>query len=229
MTADLTPVQIFLDADYLVKSVIVLLIAASVFSWSIMIARRVEIGIERRKLRSVTKILTEIGTLDELRELTDEGDGRVHRILRAMASEWHWSIRNAGFDYNRVRQRLGSAVEQAISTQYRALTGRSPWLATIGSAAPFVGLFGTVWGIMNSFIAISQTQDTSLAVVAPGMAEALFATAVGLFCAIPASVGYNRLTQGITAIDQEWRSIASQIEIAISRSYGTTRSYGNIK
>lgn len=92
-------------------------------------------------------------------------------------------------------------------------------LATIGSTAPFVGLFGTVWGIMHSFISIGQSQDTSLAVVAPGIAEALMATAIGLFCAIPAVIGYNRLMQSVGQLEIEWRSAASSIEVAVSRQF----------
>jgi biopolymer transport protein ExbB/TolQ len=218
-----TPLQIFVESDVVVQSVIVLLLAASAYSWGIIIARFLAIAIERRKIALVRSALTMVEKLDDLRELATAGDGRVHSILRSLAGEWKWSSEHASRDYDDVRMRLVSVAEMSLERQYLRLAGNSAWLATIGNAAPFFGLLGTVWGIMNSFIAISQAQDTSLATVAPGMAEALFATAVGLFCAIPASIGYNRIIQTLGRTDQEWRSVIGRVEIAISRHYGIIR------
>lgn len=219
----LTPMQIFFEADLVVQSVIALLVLASAYSWSVIIARTVVIAIERRRIDAVGNVLTSVETLDELRELAVAGNGRVHDILLSLAQEWKWSNEHASRDYDNIRQRLASVSELTIEHEYARLAGNSAWLATIGNAAPFFGLLGTVWGIMNSFIGISQTQDTSLVVVAPGMAEALFATAVGLFCAIPASMGYNRIVQALAATDQAWRSTAGRVEVAISRHYGIIR------
>lgn len=216
-----SPFHIFLQADRLVQAIIVLLMLASVVSWSIIIGRAWAISLERHRAVSVKRLLTSIGTQDELRNLSDGAEGRIMRILGAIEVEWRWSSENLVRDYEQVRKRVVSIAEMAIQREGRSLAGRTGWLATLGTSAPFIGLFGTVWGIMGSFLAIGQSQDTSLAVVAPGIAEALLATAVGLFCAIPASIGYNRLVQALAAVDAEWRSIAGLLEVAISRHFGT--------
>lgn len=216
-----SPFHIFLQADRLVQAIIVLLMLASVMSWSIIIGRAWALSLERHQAVSVKRLLTSIGTQDELRNLSDGAEGRIMRILGAIEVEWRWSSENLVRDYEQVRERVVSIAEIAIQREGRSLAGRTGWLATLGTSAPFIGLFGTVWGIMGSFLAIGQSQDTSLAVVAPGIAEALLATAVGLFCAIPASIGYNRLVQALAAVDAEWRSIAGLLEVAISRHFGT--------
>lgn len=216
-----SPFHIFLQADRLVQAIIVMLMLASVVSWSIIIGRAWALSIERHRAVSVKRLLTSIGTQDELRNLSDGAEGRIMRILGAIEVEWRWSSENLVRDYEQVRERVVSIAEMAIQREGRSLAGRTGWLATLGTSAPFIGLFGTVWGIMGSFLAIGQSQDTSLAVVAPGIAEALLATAVGLFCAIPASIGYNRLVQALAAVDAEWRSIAGLLEVAISRHFGT--------
>lgn len=216
-----SPFHIFLQADRLVQAIIVLLMLASVVSWSIIIGRAWALSLERHRAVSVKRLLTSIGTQDELRNLSDEAEGRIMRILGAIEVEWRWSSENLVRDYEQVRECVVSIAEMAIQREGRSLAGRTGWLATLGTSAPFIGLFGTVWGIMGSFLAIGQSQDTSLAVVAPGIAEALLATAVGLFCAIPASIGYNRLVQALAAVDAEWRSIAGLLEVAISRHFGT--------
>jgi biopolymer transport protein TolQ len=218
-----TPLQIFIAADAVVQTIILLLLFASAYSWAIIIARGIAIALEQRKIRNVSNVLSSIERLDEFRELARSGNGHIHAIMRAMAQEWKWCADHATRDYEKIRPRLASASEMSLERQYIKLSGNFAWLATIGNSAPFFGLLGTVWGIMNSFIAIGQTQNTSLAVVAPGMAEALFATAVGLFCAIPASIGYNRLAQALSKTDQDWRVIASRVEVAISRQYGIIR------
>ncbi|GBH31551.1 MotA/TolQ/ExbB proton channel family protein [Sphingobium xenophagum] len=216
-----SPFHIFVQADRLVQAIIVLLMLASVVSWSIIIGRAWALSLERHRAVSVKRLLTSIGTQDELRNLSDGAEGRIMRILGAIEVEWRWSSENLVRDYEQVRERVVSIAEIAIQREGRSLAGRTGWLATLGTSAPFIGLFGTVWGIMGSFLAIGQSQDTSLAVVAPGIAEALLATAVGLFCAIPASIGYNRLVQALAAVDAEWRSIAGLLEVAISRHFGT--------
>lgn len=223
MSSSTTPLQIFLSADAVVQTIILLLLFASAYSWTIITARSVFIVLEQRKIRNVSTALRSIERLDELRELARGGNGNIHAILRAMAHEWKWCAEHATRDYEKIRPRLASTSETAIERQYVKLSGNYAWLATIGNSAPFFGLLGTVWGIMNSFIAIGETQNTSLAVVAPGMAEALFATAVGLFCAIPASIGYNRIAQAISKTDQDWRVIAGRVEVTISRTYAVIR------
>jgi len=219
----MTPMQIFLDADLVVQLVILLLLSASAYSWAIIFARFTAISSERRKVKAVSKALRTLEKIDELRELANAGDGKINNILRSITREWKWSTDHAGRNYDEVRQRLMSAADMSAERQYVRLAANAAWLATIGNSAPFFGLFGTVWGIMNSFIAIGEAQDTSLATVAPGMAEALFATAIGLFCAIPASIGYNRIVQSLAETEQEWRAVIGRVEIAISRHYGYIR------
>ena len=122
----------------------------------------------------------------------DSGDGFVNSVNAAAATEWSEGAKNAA--PGEVRDRLEQAMRGAMRRELKGIEKGLPFLATLGSAAPFIGLFGTVWGIMNSFTAIAQSKDTSLAVVAPGIAEALFATAVGLAAAIPAVIAYNQFT-----------------------------------
>tara|TARA_R110000868_G_scaffold259743_14_gene518017 strand:- start:4941 stop:5636 length:696 start_codon:yes stop_codon:yes gene_type:complete len=216
-----SPIQIFLNADFLVQSVILLLLLASVASWTVIINRGWAIARERSHVRNARRQLTSVGTRSELGQLIEQERGQVITVLQAIDAEWRWSNEHAGSGYEKTHERILSVAEMAIAREARRLAGLTTWLATIGATAPFVGLFGTVWGIMASFLAIGLTQDTSLAVVAPGIAEALLATAIGLFCAIPAVIGYNRLQQGIGEIDAEWRSTAGLLEVAISRHFDT--------
>lgn len=221
LTSAASPIHIFNQADRLVQTIILLLLLTSVASWSIIIGRVWAVEVERRRAVQVKKLLTTIGTQDELRTLSDSAEGSITRILGAIEVEWRWSSLNLVREYEQVRERCVSIADMTIALEGRSLAGRTGWLATIASSAPFVGLFGTVWGIMGSFVAIGLSQDTSLAVVAPGIAEALLATAAGLFCAIPALIGYNRLVQALGAVDAEWRTIAGLLELAISRHFGT--------
>jgi len=220
LTQASSPLHIFLEADRLVQAIIVLLLLTSIASWSIILGRIYAIALERRRAATVKHLLTNIGTQEELRHLSGEAEGRIVHILGAIEVEWRWSVDHAIGRYDQVRERIASIAEMSIGRESRQLAGRTAWLATLGASAPFIGLFGTVWGIMGSFLAIGQTQDTSLAVVAPGIAEALLATAVGLFCAIPAVIGYNRVVHGLGEVDAEWRSIAGLLEVAISRHLG---------
>ena len=211
--------DIFLSADWLVQSIILLLVFASFVSWSLIINRAWAIQHERRIARNARRALASVGTQGQLHQLIAQESGQVVPILSAIDAEWRWSSENARSDYDQARERILSVAEMAVAREGRRLAGRTAWLATIGATAPFVGLLGTVWGIMRSFLAIGASQDTSLAVVAPGIAEALLATAVGLFCAIPAVIGYNRLQQGVSEVDAEWRATAGKLEVVISRHF----------
>lgn len=216
-----SPIHIFLDADWLVQAIIAFLLLASIASWSLIINRGWTIVRERRHVRNVRRVLGSVATRSELHQLIQQERGQIIPILGAIDTEWRWSSENLLHPYDQTRERIIAIAEMAVSREVRQLAGRTTWLATVGATAPFVGLFGTVWGIMASFLAIGQTHDTSLAVVAPGIAEALLATAAGLFCAIPAVIGYNRLQQGIADVDAEWRSTAGLLELAISRQSGS--------
>lgn len=218
-----SPIEIFLHADPVVQVIMGFLIIVSVASWSIMISRGWAIMEEAKKTRLLAEQLKPLVELPHTTRATFGDASGAERVLAGSLAEWEWSESEQAADYERARTRAQTATEVAIVKESSALAGRASLLATIGATAPFVGLFGTVWGIMRSFVAIGQSQDTSLAVVAPGIAEALMATAVGLFCAIPAVVGYNRILAGLGEVDNGWRAIAAQADILISRRFGAGR------
>lgn len=191
---DLTPWQMFMDADIVVKVVMVGLAFASLVTWTVWLAKSVEIRFEKRRARRKNRWLENARTLVEAeREFASEKDP-VARLVRAAAHEVEVShtLPKEG-----VKERIVWQLERVEATASRRIGNGMGILATIGATAPFVGLFGTVWGIMNSFIGISKAHTTSLAVVAPGIAEALLATAIGLVAAIPAVVIYNVFTRSI--------------------------------
>jgi biopolymer transport protein ExbB len=191
---DLTPLQMFLDADIVVKVVMIALAFASFITWTLWFAKSLELRYEKRRARHKNRRLEHMKSLAEAQlEFVKEKDP-VARLVRAAAQEIELSrmLPNDG-----VKERIVLQLERIEATASRRISNGMGILATIGATAPFVGLFGTVWGIMNSFIGISKAHSTSLAVVAPGIAEALLATAIGLVAAIPAVVIYNLFTRSI--------------------------------
>jgi biopolymer transport protein ExbB len=190
---ELSPWTMFLSADILVKCVMVGLAIASLITWTVFIAKSFEIGRARRGLSDTLERISDARTLYDARAILGEDRSVVGQFLAAAAQEEHLSgvdAAEAG-----VLQRAASRFSEIVRAETRAVRRGMGVLATIGSTAPFVGLFGTVWGIMNSFIGISKSQTTNLAVVAPGIAEALLATAIGLVAAIPAVIIYNHFTR----------------------------------
>lgn len=218
---DYSPSTIFMSADPVVKAVIVLLFITSLVSWTIILARFLAIWVEKRRTTALARAALTASAPGELRDATKGSNCAGARVMTAICEEWDWSLSNGVRGYDQCRTRMLAVTDLGISRESVKLAGATSLLATIGSTAPFVGLFGTVWGIMHSFISIGQTQDTSLAVVAPGIAEALMATAVGLFCAIPAVIGYNRLLFGLGNVEMGWRELAGTVEIALSRQFET--------
>ena len=191
---DLTPWQMFLDADIVVKVVMLGLAFASVVTWTVWLAKNFELRFEKRRARKKNRWLENARSLhDAEREFAKEKD-TVARLVRAAAREMEVS---ENLPKEGVKERIIWQLERVEATASRRIGNGMGILATIGATAPFVGLFGTVWGIMNSFIGISKAHSTSLAVVAPGIAEALLATAIGLVAAIPAVVIYNMFTRSI--------------------------------
>jgi biopolymer transport protein ExbB len=191
---DLTPWQMFLDADIVVKSVMIGLVLASIVTWTVWFAKSLELRFEKRRARRKNRWLEHAKSLDEAeRQFTKEKDP-VARLVRAAAHEVELS---RTLPKEGVKERIVWQLERVEATASRKIGNGMGVLATIGATSPFVGLFGTVWGIMNSFIGISKAHSTSLAVVAPGIAEALLATAMGLVAAIPAVVIYNIFTRSI--------------------------------
>jgi len=175
-----------LNADPVVQAVMAGLVLASIACWAIIFEKAV-------RLRSLARDVRGLESAARNGDVPDKANrGLVRAVLLAAAGEHRENDRDEG--RAEIRARLERAMRAATKTELQRIEGGLPFLATVGSAAPFVGLFGTVWGIMNSFTSIAQAKDTSLAVVAPGIAEALFATALGLAAAIPAVVAFNQIT-----------------------------------
>lgn len=215
--ADLSPWALFLQADIVVKAVMLGLLAASVWSWAIIIERSRRLAELRRATAGFEQRFWEAESLDVLLEKTGKATHPAARVFAAGMGEWRRSLAKGRLDREGVRARLASIMDVAIGREIDDLADRLNVLATIGSVAPFVGLFGTVWGIMRSFTSIAATQNTTLAVVAPGIAEALFATAIGLFAAIPAVIGYNRLLHGIGRLEARLGGFADEFHGLLSR------------
>jgi biopolymer transport protein ExbB len=192
---DLSPYGMFLNADPVVKAVLIGLAIASLVTWTVWLAKTVELVIARRRARSALRVLAGARSLPEGIGRLQQSPGPIRGFLAAAAAEWQASA--GGIDKDGLKERVASRLERMEAACGRAIMRGTGLLATIGATAPFVGLFGTVWGIMNSFIGISKEHTTNLAVVAPGIAEALLATAFGLAAAIPAVVIYNMFARQI--------------------------------
>jgi TolQ protein len=194
--ASLSIVKLFLNADPVVKGVLLLLLAASVWSWAVIIDKLWRLGAASRAARDHEVRAAAARSPQEL--LAPEGQAEradpAGLVLSAGLAESTVEPRPQPETSGERRDRIERAMRLALNAELRRLEFRLPFLATLGSAAPFIGLFGTVWGIMRSFEGIAAANNTSLAVVAPGIAEALFATAMGLAAAIPAVVAYNKIT-----------------------------------
>ncbi|BAM89023.1 biopolymer transport protein ExbB [Bradyrhizobium oligotrophicum S58] len=202
---ELSPLGMFLKADMVVKAVMIALALASVASWTILIAKSIEFSVLRSRLVGALRKLSSAKSLAEAqlalgqgkREGKQDGKNVAAVLLQAAISEARLS---AGLSSDEgIKERAGSSFTEIVRAEARRVRVGMGLLATVGAISPFVGLFGTVWGIMNSFIGISRSQTTNLAVVAPGIAEALLATAIGLAAAIPAVIIYNhfsRVTKG---------------------------------
>jgi biopolymer transport protein ExbB len=194
---ELSPWSMFLSADILVKAVMIGLAFASLVTWTIFIAKIIELSVVRRKLRWALRKISEARSLAEAQFAL----GARKNVLSALlAAAMHEARLSAGISSDAgIKERAASSFAEIVRAEARRVRLGMGLLATIGATSPFVGLFGTVWGIMNSFIGISKSQTTNLAVVAPGIAEALLATAFGLVAAIPAVIIYNhfaRVTKG---------------------------------
>ena len=211
---DLSPLALFLAADPVVKGVMVLLLLASVACWAILLDKLARIGSLRRQAGRLEREIAR-GTL---RPPPADLGPLGQAVLTAASVEA--LDRDPAESRAERRARIEQAMREAAGRQLRAAEPGLPFLATIGSAAPFVGLFGTVWGIMRSFTGIAATNDTSLAVVAPGIAEALFATAIGLVAAIPAVMAYNKLATDLARLSQRLESVIARVGAALGRETG---------
>lgn len=215
--ATLSPVALFLQADWVVKAVMLGLLAASIWTWALIISFSAKLNAAMQGSRAFEAEFLRAEDMDRFYKA--QGDNRcpAARVFAAGIKEWRRSTAGKTIDREGTRQRLATAMGAATAAEIDLLADRINMLATIGAVAPFVGLFGTVWGIMRSFTAIAAEQNSSLAVVAPGIAEALFATAIGLFAAIPAVIAYNRFSHGINRLEAWLGRFADGFHATLSR------------
>ena len=217
-SADLmSPLNLFLQADAVVKAVMLGLLLASIWTWAIIFTHSIRL---RRINRGTDNYEREFWAANDIDAFhTKRGSDKlpIAVVMSAALDEWRRSTRTKSVDRAGTRERLASRMNAAVAAELDRLSDRLNILATVGAVAPFVGLFGTVWGIMRSFTAIAGANNTSLAVVAPGIAEALFATAIGLFAAIPAVIAYNRLTHGLDRLEAKLSRFADRFHATLSR------------
>ena len=213
----MSPIALFLQADIVVKAVMVLLILASIWTWTIILGHALRIHRIGRNNARFEAEFWKAEDVDGFYEARGRDELPSAKVFAAGIAEWRRSTAGTKVDKEGARSRLAVAMHGALAAEMDQLAARLNILATIGSVAPFVGLFGTVWGIMRSFSDIAGANNTSLAVVAPGIAEALFATALGLFAAIPAVVAYNRLSYGINRMEARLQRFAEGFHATLSR------------
>ncbi|OSI49711.1 tonB-system energizer ExbB [Bradyrhizobium canariense] len=221
---ELSPWVMFMSADIIVKAVMIGLAFASLMTWTVLIAKSIELSIAATKLRSALKKIAEARSLAEAQMALGAKEGILPPFLAAALREARMS---AGLSSDTgIKERAASSFSEIMRAEARRIRVGMGVLATIGSTSPFVGLFGTVWGIMNSFIGISKSQTTNLAVVAPGIAEALLATAIGLVAAIPAVIIYNYFSR----VTKSYLELVSRASGAAGRllSRDLDRSHGSV-
>ncbi len=215
----LDPVALFLGADIVVQVVIAGLLLASIWVWAQIAAFALRMASAQRRCDAFEREFWKSGQ-GEAPENEPGGsasDAVSARIAQAGLGEWRRSGGRKLLDREGARQRIAMALESSVAAETDRLASPLNFFATVGSVAPFVGLFGTVWGIMNSFFQIGAQQNSSLAVVAPGISEALFATAIGLFAAIPAVIAYNRYSHRISRFEARLQRFADKLHASLSR------------
>jgi len=216
----LDPVQLFFDADIIVQSVMAGLVIASVWVWAIIISFSLRMAGIAKRTDAYERDFWKAADIDAFqaeRGAREAGEIPSARVVAAGLGEWRRSIAAKVIDRDGIRQRLAGVMDSTVAQEADKLAERLNFLATVGSVAPFVGLFGTVWGIMNSFFQIGSQQNSSLAVVAPGISEALFATAIGLFAAIPAVIAYNRFSHRVNQLEARMQRFADRFHASLSR------------
>ena len=219
---DLSIWSLFLQADFVVQVVLVALVLASFWSWAIIFDKWLRLRRLRTDAKSFEEEFWSGGSLDDLYEQIDKrGHDPMSAIFVAAMKEWRRSTTHGAPEEvaNRVglQQRIERVMDITLSREMQRLERHMIFLASVGSSAPFVGLFGTVWGIMNAFTAIAASKNTSLVVVAPGIAEALFATALGLVAAIPAVIAFNKLSTDLGRYSGQLDAFAGEFSAILSR------------
>ncbi|VVO08478.1 hypothetical protein PS833_03238 [Pseudomonas fluorescens] len=215
MAHDLSPWGMYQNADIIVKIVMIGLAIASIITWTIWIAKGFELMSAKRRLRNEIVHLKKATTLKEASATATKAGTLANLLVHDALEEMRLSTNSR--EKEGIKERVAFRLERLVAACGRNMSSGTGVLATIGSTAPFVGLFGTVWGIMNSFIGIAKTQTTNLAVVAPGIAEALLATALGLVAAIPAVVIYNVFARSIAGYKAQVSDASAEVLLLVSR------------
>ena len=215
MAHDLSPWGMYKNADIIVKIVMIGLAIASIITWTIWIAKGLELMGAKRRLRGEITQLKKSASLKEASATAAKEGTLANLLVHDALEEMRLSVNSR--EKEGIKERVSFRLERLVAACGRNMSSGTGVLATIGSTAPFVGLFGTVWGIMNSFIGIAKTQTTNLAVVAPGIAEALLATALGLVAAIPAVVIYNVFARSIAGYKAQVSDASAQVLLLVSR------------
>ena len=211
-------IALFLSASWVVKIVMLGLLAASIWCWAIIIDKSLMFTRASREMNRFERIFWSGQSLEELyQSMADRPSMGLGVIFVAAMKEWKRSHEQNAASFLGIQARLEKVLDVAISRESDGLEKRLQFLATVASASPFIGLFGTVWGIMNSFTSIAASKSTNLAVVAPGIAEALFATALGLLAAIPATIAYNKLSADSNKLIGRLESFADEFATILSR------------
>ncbi len=209
---------LFWHAGWVVKLVMIGLLCASIWTWAIIVDKVISYGRMRVALNRFEQIFWSGQSLEDLyRTLSDRKTSGMGSIFIAAMREWKKSFEKGAKSPLALQSRIDKAMDLALTREMEGLEGRLGFLATIGSAAPFIGLFGTVVGIMTSFQAIAGSKSTSLAVVAPGIAEALLATAIGLLAAIPAVIAYNKLSSDASKLGVRMEGFSDEFSAILSR------------
>jgi len=217
MQTDLSVWGMYQHADIVVKIVMIGLIMASVVTWAIFFSKSVELSSQKRRLKREQQQLANARSLNEASEMAEAFDAKSLSTMLINEAQNELELSAGSEDNEGIKERTGFRLERRVAAAGRHMGRGNGFLATIGAISPFVGLFGTVWGIMNSFIGIAQSQTTNLAVVAPGIAEALLATAIGLIAAIPAVVIYNVFARVIGGYKASLGDVAAQVLLLQSR------------
>jgi biopolymer transport protein TolQ len=210
-------VGLFTHANLPVQIVMALLLLASIWTWAIIVTHWLKMSRIWKENDRFERDFWKAGDIDGFYEARGKSDLPSAKVLAAGIAEWRRSTGGKHLDKDGTRARLAVAMQSAVAAETDRLASKLNILATVGSVAPFVGLFGTVLGIMFSFSKIAQEKNTSLDVVAPGIAEALFATAIGLFAAIPAVIAYNRFSYGINRLEAKLQRFADGFHGTLSR------------
>ncbi|MBX9932759.1 MAG: protein TolQ [Methylobacterium sp.] len=217
-SADMSLFGLFWQAHFVVKAVMVGLVGASIWSWSVIVDKTLLYRRTKAEMDAFEEAFWSGRSLEELyRSFNDRQPSNLGALFVAAMREWKRSFEGSGRQIQSLSQRIDKVLDVTIQREVERLESRLLFLASIGSAGPYIGLFGTVWGIMTAFTAIAASKNTSLAVVAPGIAEALFATAIGLFAAIPAVLAYNKLQSSVSKFQSRLEGFADEFSAILSR------------